>query len=196
MSEEDQQRWDRRYADGGYVPRRHPSPFLLEWLDRIPVGRALDVATGAGRNALHLASAGFDVTAVDGSSVAIGMARDAAVERGLAVDWQVADLDTFDVGSHAWDLVTVFRYRDASLWPRLASALAPGGWLVVEHHLLTTADVDGPSTDDFRVRPRELLDAADGLRVVHYSEGLEPADDPTRQYALARLVACDGDPGF
>lgn len=68
---------DRRRAggsgwwDGFYADRDAPIPFfvakpdesLVSWLERglIAPGRALDLGCGPGRNALHLASLGFEV---------------------------------------------------------------------------------------------------------------------------------------
>jgi tellurite methyltransferase len=196
VSEEERTRWDRRYATGGYLPRTHPSPFLLGWLDRIPVGRALDIATGTGRHALALAEAGYAVDAVDISAVAIERARLEGARRGLEVDWVVADLGEAALPDDGYDLITVLRYRDPDLWPRLVSALAPEGWVLVEHHLRThREDVVGPS-DVFRLAPGELLTAFGELRVVHYSETVEPTDDGDGLFVIARLVGCAGDPGW
>jgi SAM-dependent methyltransferase len=154
------------------------------------------VACGAGRNALRLAEAGFDVEAVDISQAALDMASAEAHRRGLDLTFRQADLDHLELPSAAYDLITVIRYRNRSLWPRLVEALAPDGWLVVEHHMKTTADVEGPSTPDFRLDPQELLEACAGMRVVFYAESVEPADREGDRYAIARVVACKGDPGF
>jgi SAM-dependent methyltransferase len=197
VSQDERARWDRRYAAGEYVPRTDPTPFLLEWLDRIPVGRALDVATGTGRNALALAGAGYEVDAVDISAVALERAREQAERRGLEVNWVVADLDSDALPGDGYDLITVVRYRNPELWPLLGAALAPGGWILVEHHLQTwREDVVGPHEDAFRLAPGELLEAFGDLRIVHYSERVEPTDDGEASFALARLVACAGDPGW
>jgi len=196
MSQDERERWDRRYAQGEYVARTQPTPFLDEWLDRIPVGRALDVATGTGRNALHLAEAGYEVDAIDISAVAVGRAREEAARRGLEVNWVVADLDEDPLPGRDYDLVTVLRYRNPALWPRLVQALAPDGWVVIEHHLRTHLDVEGPDSPEFRLEPGELLRAFGDLRIVHYSEQVEPADRPDTRFAIARLVACAGDPGW
>ena len=196
MSESERQSWDRRYVTGEYQPRPHPAPFLEEWLDRIPPGRALDVACGAGRNALRLAEAGFEVEAVDISQAALDMAAAEASRRGLRLTFRQGDLDHLELDAGAYDLITVIRYRSRDLWPRLVEALAPDGWLLVEHHMTTTLDVDGPSTADFRLDPQELLSACAGLRVVYYAESIEPADREGDRYAIARVVACKGDPGF
>ncbi len=197
MSDDERARWDLRYASGEYVPRAHPSPFLLEWLDRIPVGRALDVATGTGRNAFALAEAGYEVDAVDISEVAIDRARAEAQRRGLDVNWWVADLDSDALPGRDYGLITVLRYHNPRLWVQLESALAPDGWVLIEHHLRThRSDVGGPRDDAFRLAPGELLQAFDDLRVVHYSESVEPADNADTRLVIARLVACAGDPGW
>lgn len=196
VSEEERRRWDDRYASGDYRPRPHASGFLEQWIDRIPPGRAFDVACGAGRHALRLAEAGFEVTAVDISREAIAIAAAEASERGLTVHWMVEDLDEYEPAPDAFDLITVFRYVNRRLWPLLVRALRTDGWLLVEHHLQTHADVDGPSSPDFRLRPGELLEAFGDLRVAFYSETIEPADRPDTRYAIARIAACNGDPGW
>jgi SAM-dependent methyltransferase len=196
MTADARERWDQRYADGSYTPRTDPTPFLADWLDRIPPGRALDVATGTGRNALLLAERGFAVDAVDISEVAVSRARETAAARGLDVRFEVADLETGPLPGAGYDLVTVIRYRDPALWPRLVAALAPDGWVVVEHHLRTHLDAAGPQSDEFRLEPGELLTAFGGLRVVHYDERVEPADLSGGVYVIARMVACAGDPGW
>ena len=196
MSEIERLDWEQRYQEGEYRPRTWPSPFLEEWIGRFPVGRALDVACGAGRNALRLAEAGFQVEAIDVSASAISMARAESVRRDLDVAWKVADLDDAELSASAYDVITMIRYVNRRLWPRLASALKPNGWMLIEHHMQTTADVDGPSSPEFRLAPQELLEAFRSLRIVGYEEVLEPAKPDRKGYALARMVACKGNPGW
>ncbi|MFQ5522865.1 MAG: class I SAM-dependent methyltransferase [Acidimicrobiia bacterium] len=195
MSAEEQQRWDERYATGEYQPRSTPSPFVVAATRRIPRGRALVLACGTGRNALYLAEAGFKVEAVDISEVAIARAQEEAQRRNLAVDFRVADLDRTEFPEHAYRLVTMVRYVNRRLWPKARTALAPNGWLLTEQHLKTDRDVIGP-TGAYRVEPGELLDAFSSLRIVEYWEGVERADRDGKEAVLARLLACNGNPGF
>lgn len=187
MSEAEQLKWDRRYSEGEYVPRSWPSPFIEEWLSRVEPGRALDIACGAGRNSHLLAEHGFQVVAMDISKVAVEMGKAEARTRALDIEWRVVDLDEVTLPSSAFDLITVVRYRNESLWPKLKDALAPGGWLLAEHHYKSGADVDGPSMS-FRLDPGELLAAFDGLVVEMFEEVIEPARDGQR-YALQRIAA-------
>jgi SAM-dependent methyltransferase len=196
MSEEERQRWDERYASGDYRARTAVTPLLEEWARSIDPGRALVLACGPGRNALWLAERGFDVVGVDISEVAVGRAREAAAQRGLDAEFVVADLDDFTLEARSFDLITVIRFRKPDLWPRLVDALAPGGWILAEHHMKTTAGVAGPTSPDFRLDPGELLRAFGRLRIVHYSESIEPADDGETTYAIERAAACNGSPGW
>ena len=195
MSRDERRRWDERYATGDYRPRTEPSAFVVSATKRIPRGRALVLACGTGRNALFLAEAGFEVEAVDVSAVAIDRARAEADRRGVTVRWRVADLDEFDLPEGAFDLVTMVRYVNRDLWPRAVAALAADGWLLCEQHLETHREVIGP-TGAFRVKPGELLRAFANLRIVEYWEGVEPADRDGGEAVLARLLACNGDPGW
>ena len=196
MSRADAERWDERYGSGEYQPSREPSWFLTRSLPLIPRGRALVIACGAGRNALALAGAGFQVDAFDIASVAIERAQAEGERRGLEVNWQVVDLDQAELEPAAYDLITMFRYMSRPLWPRLIQALAPKGWLMMEVHLKTPLEVTGPQSDEFRLETQELLSAFPGLRIVHYEETVEPSGRQPEQTALARLLACNGDPGW
>jgi SAM-dependent methyltransferase len=189
VSAAERDKWDGRYRDGAYGERTHPTALLAEWLPKVTRGRALDIACGAGRNALYLAALGFDVTALDISAVALERARRIAAARGLVVTWTCADLDDpAALPSGEFDLIVWVRYVHRTLMPHLLARLKPGGTLVCEQHLTTDLHVVGPSTPGFRLAPGELSRAAEGLRVVHEDEG--PVVDPDgRTVALAQLVA-------
>lgn len=189
MSESDREKWDARYRQGAYTDRPRPSPLLQEWVNRIPRGRALDVACGAGRNALFLAAEGFDVDAVDISAAALERAREHAEQAGLDINWIQHDLDEPLGAEHRYALIIVMRFVDLPLIRRLTGSLAPGGFLICEEHLRSdAAEVGGPSNPAYRVKPGSLKAAADGLHILFYEEGL--VHDPDgRAMALARLVA-------
>jgi SAM-dependent methyltransferase len=188
MSDADRTKWDERYRSGAYGTRRNPSAILLEWIDRVPPGRALDVACGSGRNALFLARHGFGVDAVDISAAALSVGRDAASAAGLEVHWIEHDLDNPIVLEPGYALVLAVRFVNLPRIRELAGYLAPGGLLICEEHLISDAEVIGPSNPAYRLRPGELREVAAGLRLRHYAEGL--FEDPDgRPAALARLVA-------
>lgn len=195
MSITDRDKWDERYQTGAYAARTYPTELLAEWLPKLPRGRALDVACGAGRNALYLAERGYTVDAVDISSVALDRARTSARERGLSVNWMEMDLEaTLPTDSH-YDLIVMVRYTHPTLVAELVGLLKDGGYLLCEEHLLTKREVVGPTNARFRMRPNELLGLGTGLRIIYYHEGL--VDDPDgRTAALAQLIGCNGTAGF
>jgi tellurite methyltransferase len=203
VSAAEREKWDARYRDGAYEHRTHPTALLAEWLPQLPRplvvpeggrGRALDVACGAGRNALHLASHGFAVTALDISDVALERGRRTAAERKLDVEWLCADLDddferALPVGP--FDLIVWTRYVHRTLMPALVARLGDGGVLLCEQHLATATPVAGPTSAAYRLAPGELERTARPLHALYSYEG--PLVDPDgRRVALAQLVARKG----
>ena len=195
MSDADRERWNARYESGEYATRTYPSALLAAWIDRLPRGRALDVACGRGRNAIHLAANGYAVDAMDISEVALARARERADAAGVAVNWIEADLERPDIARDAYDVIVIARFLHRPLIPRLIDALRPGGHIVYDHHYITPAEVGGPRSRRFRARPNELLERFRALRVLFYEEGIVTDPDGGRM-ALARLVACKGSPGY
>lgn len=198
MSDADRQRWNDRYRLGAYADREHPSPWLLTCLPRAPMGRALDVACGAGRNALCLAERGYAVTGVDISGEALSRARRSARARGVEVEWIERDLDTGPGVQGPFDLIVLIRYVDLALLAALCRELAPGGCLLVEEHLATEReDVAGPRNPAFRVPSGALRRAAGDLEVIDSFEG-EVSDPDGRPVVVGRLFArhpASGGPG-
>jgi SAM-dependent methyltransferase len=193
MSETERSRWDGRYRDGAYAQRAHPTAFLAASLHELPRGRALDVACGAGRNAICLAAAGFAVDAVDISAAGLERAALNAQKLKLDINWIEADLGVHPIGSTLpagnYDLIVMVRYVNATLIDALAKKLNAGGYLLCEQHLRTAHEVVGPRSPEYRLGANELLHAATNLRVLSYREGLV-TDPDGRRAALAQLIAC------
>lgn len=194
MSQADREKWNERYQEGSYARRRHPSALLAEWLPRLArrdgEPRALDVACGAGRNALYLARDGWRVDALDISEVALAELSATAHAERLPITSLEVDLEE-DLGGTLidaqYDLALMIRYTDLSLLETLARALKEGGYLIVEEHLATNEDVIGPQDPRFRVAAGALREAAAGLEIIAYREGII-ADPDGRRAALAQLV--------
>jgi len=68
--------WDDRFRQGTYPQDPDPSPILRSYIGDIPDGRALDIATGTGRNAVFLAGSGYSVDAIDQSREGLRIARE------------------------------------------------------------------------------------------------------------------------
>jgi rhodanese-related sulfurtransferase len=139
---------------------RGPSPWLLEHADLLPRGgKVLDVACGRGRHALLLASAGFDVHAIDRDPDAIAFVRDTATRLGLKLNAEVADLETDPppaLGSSAYDAVVVFNYLHRPLVPALRDATKPGGRIFYETFTIRQAERGHPRNPAFLLKDGEL----------------------------------------
>jgi SAM-dependent methyltransferase len=195
MSLDERSKWDDRYTSGEYRSGSEPSPLVEKATGYLGGGRALVLACGAGRNAIHLASAGFQVDAVDISSVAIDLAEQAAERRGLDIRFHVADMAGFAFEDDRYDLITMIRYTNRAVWPRLVPSLTGNGWLLMEQHLKTERDVAGPD-NEFRLAPGELLRAFPRLRVIEYFEEFGTSETSGRAVAVTGLLGCNGDPGW
>lgn len=195
MSQADLHKWDARYSSGSYSERRHPTALLTQFIDEFSRGPVLDVACGAGRNALFLAKSGFEVDAIDISTAGLDRLRADAQERDLTIRTHEADLEHGIPESlplkGCYDLIVMMRYVNQPLIGPLLHRLADNGLFVSEQHLKTDQDVVGPRSEAFRLAPGELLDAVQPLRIHFYREAII-TDPDGRRAALAQIVASRG----
>ena len=184
--------WDERFRAGEYPRDPDPAELLERYVGAFPDGRAADLATGTGRNAVFLAERGYEVDAIDRSRVGLEVAVKNAEARGVAdrLNPVRADLSEFSFPEATYDVVTVSFYRTVDRLPDVRDALIDGGVLFVEHHLRTTDDVDlGPSGDRYRFAANELLRSCLGLTVLHYEAGRERREADGAVGATARILA-------
>ena len=181
-------------ADTGPAARLwRPAPFLEEVLPRLPRGRALDLAAGAGREAVFLAMNGFAVEALDDDPDILAKAEALARRNGVRIATTVRDLERRDailpVGPHA--LIVVFRFLHRPLFAQIERALAPGGWLIYETFRRGQERFGRPTHPRFLLEDGELRGAFPALVVEHYDEP-SPEGGPI----TARLLARKPTPGL
>jgi SAM-dependent methyltransferase len=162
-----------------------PTPLLVKTAAQLGPGKALDLACGAGRNALWLADHGWEVTAVDGADAAIEILQIRAEERGLKINALVADLekDEFEIEPSGWDLVAMCYYLQRNLFEPAKRGVAPGGILISIVHMSEPGEEDGPH----RLRPGQLERYFTGWEILHRHEG-KPTDSAHHR-AVAEIVA-------
>jgi SAM-dependent methyltransferase len=164
--------WDRRYAEVENLWAAKPNRFLVAEVSDLRPGRALDLASGEGQNAIWLAGLGWNVTGVDYSEVAIAKARARAERDGVDVDFVCADLVAYEPEAEAFDLVLLLYLHISpaerrSVLARAAGALAPGGTLLLIGHDRTnmTDGVGGPSDPTIHFTPDEIAAELKGLEI-------------------------------
>jgi methyl halide transferase len=100
--------WDAMYR-AGTPPwdTGRPSPELVALLDSrlLSPCTALELGCGSGANAVHLARRRFEVTAVDGSPLALERARLRAEQSGALVRFVLADVFDFGRSAGRFDFV-------------------------------------------------------------------------------------------
>lgn len=152
------------------------SPWVRRWAANLAPGNTvLDVACGSGRHARFLADLGLRVTGVD---------RDADALQSLQGLAGIDELVLADIEAGPWpfehrqfDCVLVTNYLWRASLPSIVAAVAPGGYLIYETFAQGNQRLGKPSNPDYLLRPRELLDATSGLRVLAYEDGFLPAPD-------------------
>ncbi len=95
-----------RYKTGN-TPWVHTDPDfnLIDMVENWPIypGKTLEIGCGTGVEAIYLAKNGFDVTAIDGSRIAINKAIEAAKEGGVNCNFKVADFQNDEFPSGEFD---------------------------------------------------------------------------------------------
>lgn len=179
------QEWNERYRSGK-AAFETPSPLVVRFASELTPGSALDLACGAGRNALYLAERGWRVTAVDGSPAAIEILRERAAKKSLTIDARVADLERggVEIEPDAYDLVCDCYYLQRDLFPRIRSGVRPGGLAIVIVHLTEPGQ---PETKPRRLGPGELRGYFADWPILHSYEG--QSHEPSHQRPVAELVA-------
>ena len=189
--------WDTRYADSDLVWGAPPNRYVVEHTTSLPMGCALDLACGEGRNALWLATRGWQVAALDYSAVALDKAEKIAARAPRAVvsrlRWRHEDVTTAELGG-GYDLVLMVYLHLAAeqrreLILRACAALAEGGSLLIVAHDSTnlTEGYGGPPDPDILFTPDDVLaelpdtmtasTAGRPRRDVETSEGVRTAID-------------------
>lgn len=114
-----------------------PDDAMLERIDTLEPGRALDVGCGAGGLLAALAERGWKVTGIDIAPKAVAAARKVLAARGLKGDVAVADAanwapgDSFDLVTNSFALPNT-QAGQVKLYQAIRSCLAPGGVVLIK----------------------------------------------------------------
>jgi 2-polyprenyl-3-methyl-5-hydroxy-6-metoxy-1,4-benzoquinol methylase len=168
--------WDARYAEAAEksdtVWSLSPNAWIADTVRHLDPGTAVDLGAGEGRNALWLASLGWEVTAVDFSSVGLATGAARAADLGVDIQWVTADATTW-VSPQQVDLVVIAYLQlpadDVSRTiGNAAGFLAPGGTLAVIGHDVDnlTRGVGGPRDVGVLYSVDAVREAALGLEIV------------------------------
>lgn len=173
--------WDDLYGEKDQIWSGRVNPSLADVVGTLDPGRALDLGSGEGGDALWLAEQGWAVTGVDISTTAVRRAQGAAAAAGLddaRVRFVAADLSAApDVVGSGYDLVTACFFHSpvaldrTAILRRAADLLSTGGHLLLVTHAAAPpwADPEKVAHHTFLTPAQEVDELAldpDGWEVV------------------------------
>src|SRR5580693_4178334 len=133
------ERWEQRFAAPEYVFGTEPNAFLKSQAEMLPkTGKALAIADGEGRNGVWLAEQGLDVLSIDFSPLAQAKARALAIEMGVSVNFEIADVHRWNYPEAEFDVVVEIFTQFSSpnerraKWTGMRQTLKPGGLLILQ----------------------------------------------------------------
>ena len=174
-----------------------PNAFLIEAMKSIkPGGQALDVGAGMGRNAIHLAGLGWNVTGIDLSAQGLAVMQANADKAGLKVSTIKTSYEDFDFGHDKWDLVAMILswapVEDPGFLNRLKESIRPGGYIVFEHVIQKPHDPFPPGVH--ALAPGELRELFKDFEIIIYREVDDYGDWGGPQTPHVRMVARKSEP--
>ena len=170
--------WSRYYLDPDSNFNHTPNAFLMEVVKGKQPGVALDYGMGQGRNAIYLASLGWDVWGFDPAEGGIAIAQKRAKELGVTLHTSAVRDSEYDFGKQRFDLILFSWTMPVVPVEKVIDSLKPGGIVVMEC---------GPEFNNSR---NAMLHLFDPLEIVHYEIVRDKSDFVDRRETdVVRLVA-------
>ncbi len=157
---EDRKRWNERYISQKFP--EEPSEIVKRFYKLASPGKALDIASGTGRNAVFLQEKGFEVDAVDISDVALKILK----EKNSSINTINMDLDYADLPKDTYQLVLNINFLNRKLIPKIKDSLKKGGVIIFETFMLNS----NAKTKDFYLRENELIQLFLDFHIIYYQE--------------------------
>ncbi len=170
--------WNERYGISEYYYGTEANDFLKENVSLLPANaKILCLAEGEGRNAVHLAKLGHQVTAIDQSSVGLEKLKKLAATQNVSVETIVADLSNFKFEHNSWDAIV-------SIWCHLPKilrvqvhkscifSLRHNGIFLLEAYSPKQLEhkTGGPQSVDLLMQRDDLLSELQGLDILYGAE--------------------------
>ena len=189
--------WNERYNVPEFIFGTTPNLFLQQQAHRLTAGqRVLAVADGEGRNGIWLAEQGMSVLSVDSAEVAQLKAQRLALERGVKVDFECADLLTWQWGKAEFDAVVgIFIQFVGSadrqiLFAGIEAALKPGGLLILQGYTPRQLEfkTGGPPQAENMYSEALLRERFGDWDILHFSEHDEHISEGSHHHGMSALI--------
>ncbi|NWF90154.1 MAG: class I SAM-dependent methyltransferase [Ignavibacteriaceae bacterium] len=131
--------WNKKFSTDEYIYGTKPNEFLKDQLSKLKPAKILFVGEGEGRNAVYAAKIGWQVDAIDSSDVAMNKALSLAVQNNVSINYQLADIQSYDFPENYYDAVgIIFLHVNENLgerdrlYQKLTASLKKNGTIIVE----------------------------------------------------------------
>jgi len=105
------EKWNNRYSSEEYYFGKEPNEFFKETIDKLPIGNALFLGDGEGRNSVYAAKLGWDVHCMDISETAKEKAEKLADENNVKIDYKVFDAIEYNYPHETYDAVVLIYFH-------------------------------------------------------------------------------------
>ena len=164
--------WNKRYLEEHFAYGINPNEFYKSQIEKLNPGKALFLGEGEGRNSVYAATLGWEVEAVDFSTSAKEKALKLAKEKNVAINYTIADLNSYQFKKDYYDLVVmIFLHLPKELNKKVFTesilSLRSGGKLLVEtfNKKQINNSSGGPKDPQLLFSEEELKSLTLGLKV-------------------------------
>ncbi|MEE9573153.1 MAG: methyltransferase domain-containing protein [Candidatus Neomarinimicrobiota bacterium] len=165
--------WDKRYSSIGFVYGTEPNTFFKDELDKLKAGNILLLGEGEGRNAVYAAAKGWNVDAVDFSTIAKKKALKLAEENSVSINYEITDLSEYKPKSSYYNAAAIiFLHLNpkirSDVHSKVVDSLIPGGSLIIEVYEKKQLGKDsgGPKNIDMLYSKEELKDDFKKMKII------------------------------
>jgi len=165
--------WNKKYKKKRYLLGTKPVDFLVEHINELTRGKALDIAMGEGRNAVYLAKMGYEVDGVEISEEGIKKALALAAKNKVTINAIKADLEKHEyrIEKGKYDLISCFYYLQRDLFTEIKNGLKHGGVVIYQTFTIDNLKYQNhPRNPDHVLQPNELLRFFLDFRIIFYRE--------------------------
>ncbi|SFV59088.1 tellurite resistance protein-related protein [hydrothermal vent metagenome] len=152
MALEDKHKWNKKYQNNP-IPNT-PVELITKYAKLSTGKRALDIACGMGRHSKYLAELGFEVDALDVSSLAIE-----SLQNIPHIHAKEVDFDTYTLPKEKYDLIVCTFFLKRELFSQIIEALKSGGILIYETFVYHPENEQVPSKRSYLLEEGELENA-------------------------------------
>lgn len=189
--------WDERYAGEEYLFGTEPNVFLVSQRHLLQPGMScLAVADGEGRNGVWLAEQGLRVLSVEASAVALNKAKKLAQQRGVAIEFEHADLANWQWGEDRFDAVAAIFIQfappelRAEMFANIKRCLKPGGLLLLQGYTPRQLEygTGGPPVAENMYTEALLRKAFGDMEILHLLEHDDYIGEGTAHHGMSALI--------